>query len=544
MDRHSWTIVCLAYIVGLLSAAAADFLELNRIALIIVSGSLSSISTYLISYLNHRRFKTIIYLLALTVSVFAGFYWEVRIPHPLTSNISHHVLKTQNPQLIVEGTVIGEPRLTTNHKLQFSLQTTRVGENRDRLQPTSGKLYVTLPLLQGTGIYPGEKLDLKGVLYQPQESNYPGEFDFRTYLARRGVFAGIKVKETIYIGDRGETKWGWWKLRRRVVRTHLQALGSPVGQMVSSMVLGRKAVDLPSEIRDSFVKAGLAHVLAASGFHVSLLLGIVLKLTNRLAAKSQFIIGLGVLIVYVGLTGLQPSIVRAALMGTSLLIATATDSKVRSLGSLLLAATIILLFNPLWISDVGFQLSFLATFGLIVTLPSLQTKLDWLPPTIATAIAIPIAASIWVLPLLAYVFHTLTLYSLPVNIIATPLVTLVIVGGIISGFLALIIPILGTAFSMLLYYPAVSLMKMVELFGNLPGSAISVGNISLFGVLIIYGLLGFVCLSKWWQHRWKLSLITILIATTIVLSFDRLDLTVANNPHPFNRIGTNFDREW
>ncbi len=224
-----------------------------------------------------------------------------------------------------------------------------------------------------------------------------------------------------------------------------------MGQLVSSMILGSKAVDLPLDIRDSFVQTGLAHVLAASGFQVSLLLGIVLKLTNRLASRSQLVIGLGVLLTYLGLTGLQASIIRATLMGISVLIAMLTDNKVNSLGSLLLAATIILIFNPLWIRDVGFQLSFLATFGLIVTLPTLQTKLTWLPPTIATAIAIPVAASIWVLPLLAYVFHSLLFIVCPVNIVTTPLVTIMMLGGMISAVLALIMPILGTALIDLCY---------------------------------------------------------------------------------------------
>jgi competence protein ComEC len=556
MDRYSWTVVCLAYVIGLLSALGADFLELNAITLVVIASCFSAIAVYWVGYFNHRRFNKIIYVIALAISILAGFYWQMRIPQPLADDISHQVLKEKNPIVIVEGIIITEPKLTASHKIQFEFKTEQITQDKNQSQPVSGKMYATLPLLQGTGLYLGEKLKLKGVLYQPPENNRPGEFNFRAYLARRGIFAGIKGKEAILLGDRDwkertsrdQQKWGWWKLRHRIVKAHLQTLGSPVGQLVSSMVIGSKAVDLPTDIKDSFIKTGLAHALAASGFQVSLLLGIVLKLTNRLAARSQLAVGLGVLLVYLGLTGLQPSIVRATLMGISLLIAHATESKVRSLGSLLLVATIILLFNPLWIGDVGFQLSFLATFGLIVTLPSLQAKLEWLPSAIAILVAIPVAASIWVLPLLSYIFHTIAVYSLPANILTTPFITIITLVGTISSILALIMPGLGGAIALLLFYPTTILIKFVEFVANLPGSTMTVGNISLVWLVIIYGFLCSVWLSKWWQNRWWLALVLIVAMTVMTLGSHSKEFQVADsrnsNSVDLETRSTSFRQDW
>ncbi len=106
---------------------------------------------------------------------------------------------------------------------------------------------------------------------------------------------------------------------------------------------------------------GLSHVLAASGFHVALLLGIIFWITRSLSPKKKLIIGIIILILYVGLTGIQPSILRASLMGTAILISQVLERKTNALGTLLLSAFLLLLFNPLWIWDLGFQLSFLAT---------------------------------------------------------------------------------------------------------------------------------------------------------------------------------------
>ena len=301
---------------------------------------------------------------------------------------------------------------------------------------------------------------------------------------------------------------------------------------MSSMVLGRKAVDLPQDIRDRFIVSGLAHVLAASGFHVSLLLGIILKLTERVAAKPRLAIGLGILSVYLGLTGMQASVMRACLMGAGVLLALTMNTKVKPLGSLLLAAVIILLFDPLSIGDLGFKLSFLATFGLIVTLPQLQTKLDWLPSTIATLVAIPLAASVWVLPLLCYEFNTLATYSLLVNIICTPLIIVVSLGGMISAIAGLVIPTLGSAIASVLYYPTTVLMAITQFCSTLPGNNWSVGRIPVIILLAIYGLFILIWLSRWWQKRWWLGLIlpiAIFITLAINNSF-QVQIAVLPNP--------------
>ncbi len=290
------------------------------------------------------------------------------------------------------------------------------------------------------------------------------------------------------------------------------------------MVLGNKAVDLVGDIRDRFIAAGLAHVFAASGFQVSLLLGVALKLTNRLSSKLQLVVGLGTIFTYLGLTGLQASVLRAGLMGSGVVIAIALDTKVKPLGSLLLAATIILLFDPLLIGDVGFQLSFLATLGLIVTSPALQARLDWLPPAIATSITVPLAASIWVLPLLSYVFNSLATYSILVNIISTPLITVISLGGMISAIAALLIPMVGSAIAWTLYYPTWWLIEITKFFTNLPGSSWAVGQISLGALLAIYGLFCLVWLNQWWQRRWWLVLWFAVAFVVVPIGYNRLNL--------------------
>jgi competence protein ComEC len=299
-----------------------------------------------------------------------------------------------------------------------------------------------------------------------------------------------------------ERKWGWWQVRQRIVRSQVRWLGVPAGPLVSAMVLGSRAVDLPYDIRDLFVKAGLAHTLAASGFHVSLVLGLILQLTRRASKGTQFTFGCLALIIFLSLTGFQPSVLRAVIMGFAALVGLLLNRKVKQFGSLLLAATILLLINPLWIWDLGFELSFLATLGLIVTVPALVKRLDWLPLAIASLIAVPLAATIWTLPVQLYVFGVMPAYGVLLNIISTPLIATISIGGIISAIAALVWPAGGSALAGVLYFPTDWLIKLVEVFSNLPGNYLRVGSISTWQLLGIYALIILVWLVRWWQKRW------------------------------------------
>ncbi|MEM8723267.1 MAG: ComEC/Rec2 family competence protein [Cyanobacteria bacterium P01_G01_bin.39] len=521
MTRSDWVILCVAYIVGLLSTNLLTDGENLAPQLGIVIAGIIGLAT--VSKIVWRQLRTPRLIAAVIVALLAIWYFQLRLPQPQANDISYQVTRSQSESVTVSGTVLTEPRLNDRALLRFWLKANQINHQEN----VSGKVYVTVPLLQGTGIYPGQQLNISGLLYLPQGASNPGGFDFQKYLARQGIFAGIKGL-TVTSDSQAEPVWGWWQLRRRIVRSHLKGLGSPLGQLVSSMVLGRKAVDLPSTIRDRFIEAGLAHVLAASGFHVSLLLGLVLRLTSTFNGKTKLVIGSLTLLVYLGLTGIQASVLRACLMGFAVLLALAMDTKVKPLGSLLLAAAIILLVNPLLIGDLGFQLSFLATFGLIVTMPSLEQQLEWLPTTVATAVAVPLAASIWVLPLLCYVFHTFATYSIVVNILTTPLITIISLGGMISAIAGLILPAVGSAIAELLYYPTLLLVTIVKFFTNLPGSTWAVGQIPLVILGIIYSLLIAIWLSKWCRQRWGLISVVLVCLMMIpaINNFDHFEITV------------------
>ncbi|TAF10450.1 MAG: ComEC/Rec2 family competence protein [Nostocales cyanobacterium] len=538
MMQSSGVIICLSYILGLLFTAVpwggAWILGLGILAAIF----------FRVSYISLRKFalkreKSItkgktgvnsplttphprVWLIAGLVGLLATLYFPFRIPQPGPKDISQFVSSENNSNqeqlVIVRGEVVGTPRLTRSQRGQFWLNATQLDEVKNDQGPArlpkgvTGKLYVTVPILQSTGLYPGQQIAVTGMLYKPKAASNPGAFDFQKYLNQEGTFAGLVGKQINFIDE--DRKWGWWKIREQIVRSQVRFLGVPEGPLVSAMVLGGKAVDLPYDIRDLFVKVGLAHALAASGFQTSLILGVILQLTRRAKKGTQIIFGALGLIAFLSLAGFQAAILRAVIMGFAALVGLALERKVQQLGSLLLAATLLLLFNPGWIWDLGFQLSFLATLGLIVTATPITKSLDWLPPSIASLISVPLAATIWTLPLLLHIFSVVAVYSVPLNIITTPLISVISIGGMISGLASLILPDIGSTLASFLYYPTHWLIQLAEFFANLPGSSVAVGSISTWQMLIIYGLIISTCLVRWWQKRWWFAS---LIAVVLVI---------------------------
>ncbi|MGF1513068.1 MAG: ComEC/Rec2 family competence protein [Elainellaceae cyanobacterium] len=540
-------IICLAYLGGLLLSGLPYGWGYG-----LGLGTLAAIA--LPRYWRYSPPRSLL-LLSTGVAIAASAYLHLRTPAPTLHDVSHWV--SSDAELsCVSGTLSTSPQLTRRGQLKAQLSAAQIeisgaeqaasvdeaDEGADvsgalgadlselsqpqprQLQQTlsdpvavKGRLYLTLPLLQGTGLYPKQSVRACGRLYAPRPAQNPSGFDFAAYLARQGIFAGLQANTVASVGPSHPPLL--WQLRQRVVRAFVEPLGSPKGLLLSAMVLGRRAVDLPYDVRDPFSQAGLAHTLAASGFHVSLLLGLFLTATRRLSASARLGLGVGLLGGYAGLTGLQPSICRAVFMGLAVLLGDTLERQTRPVGLLLAAAVLILLVYPVWIWDLGFQLSFLATLGLLVTTQPLTERLTWLPTPIATALAVPVAAIAWTLPIQLWAFSTLSPYSLPLNVLMTPLISLISLVGMVDGAIALVLPSLASSVAQLLSLPIGLLMAGVTFATQLPGQTLALSQ-SLLQVGLIYGafagmsiararqrlilgvaVVGLLLVPSWWMQR-------------------------------------------
>jgi competence protein ComEC len=519
-------VLCLAYVIGLMIAFDSS-LRWGAIAIAIPIA-------VILPRVWKQSPKWQLLLVAIVIAASASFYIEFRIPQLAANDISKFIPATAergtSQFTIVQGLVDSYPRVTRNQNSQFWLKATQLNDIQGEIQegklrpadvsrPVSGRVYVTVPLQSVTGLQPGVEVSITGTLYLPQANANPGGFSFRDYLSQSGGFAGMRGVQLRVPEESQTQQWSWGKLRQRIAAAQVKWLDVPIGPLVTAMVLGSEAVDLPFDLHDRFVRVGLAHALAASGFQVSLILNAILSLTRkRLSVVGQFNLGVVALLIFLGLTGFQPAVVRSVVMGMAVLIALRTKRQIDPLSSLLVAGTLLLIINPLWVWDIGFELSFLATLGLIVTVEPLQQKLDWLPPTIADLITVPLAATIWTLPIQLYVFKVFPLYSLPANVLTSPLISIISIGGTIGALVGSVIPIAGSAISWLLYIPTQLLIWIVDGFNYLPSTSFAVGQISRWQLFALYGLILVVWAVPKLHNNWKLPTLLGILLVIIPLA--------------------------
>ena len=506
------------------------------------------------------------------VGFLASVYLQVRSPRPAPTDVSHVAQEIQqqnqragNTQTIVtlvRGQVRSLPRENRSGKARFWLDATQVSQvfedsrnlggdgelgissgDRPSNQPppqlpldtrsrgVTGKLYVTVPLLQSTGLEPDQWVQVTGRLYVPSAPKNPGAFNFQGYLTREGAFAGLAGSRLERL-DRNNQTGPFARLaqfRQELVKRAVQGAGYPEGVVMAAMMMGRRTVDFPADLQDAFSRGGMAHVLATSGFHVSVLLGVVqlgvAGLRRSLQRPVSLTVGSVVLVGLVMLSGGTPSVLRAALMGIPVLVVRGSGSQAKPIGLLLVVAAVLLLVNPLWIQNLSFQLSFVATFGVLVSTGAVEERLkpvlSPLPKPVAEAlsgwIAVAVAATLWILPLQLFYFAQISPYSIPVNVISVPLTILITAGSFVTLACLSVVPAIGNGLAALLHYPVSWLVAWVTNTANLPGSAIAIGSISMLQLVLAYGVLLTVWQWRWWQKSWRLLLLALALILVLFL---------------------------
>lgn len=222
---------------------------------------------------------------------------------------------------------------------------------------------------------------------------------------------------------------------REVVTRRIASVLPPAdAALVSGILYGERG--LPKAERDAFRASGLMHLVAVSGSNVTVLVQFISILVSffRLRRRQTFVVTSFVILIFVGFVGFSASVARAAFMGWLVLLARETGRAVKSFHLLLVAAVALLLINP-WqlFFDIGFALSFLATWGILSWTPLIEPYCRFLPRAfgIREAFAMTVGATLCTAPYSAWVFDQLTLVGLLTNVFAAPLVPFIMGFGVI-----------------------------------------------------------------------------------------------------------------
>lgn len=365
------------------------------------------------------------------------------------------------------------------------------------------------------------RIRVRGRVYQPRKDPQPWEYDKRKKLAALGIFSlcylgrddanSLALAEfeqgdsqppesTANYSHRYEESMSF--ARDLIVNTHRKNLPPKLADLLSSMVLGNRAVALSAETTHTFRDVGLSHILAASGFNLTIVTVMSFALC-RLVTPSVVLANLVCFICmlgFVSLAGPSPSVIRAALMCTIMLIAKSGQRKMQVLSALAFAFLLTVTADPLCTNDLGLQLSYAATVGIVLGSKAFTARLysgksKW-KQALADAIAVVLIAQFSVMPIQVFFFWRAGTMFIPANILVTPLVTPLTMVGFASSTLALLNPTqpaLQAIFSSIIafadalaFIPLTIMVLLVNAFSSIDAANFTLGPPSELCIILYY----------------------------------------------------------
>lgn len=299
----------------------------------------------------------------------------------------------------------------------------------------------------------GMKIKINGEFIEPEEArNYKG-FNNKQYLKTKGIYGSIKSKEiTIIAEDRTNIILTLGNSARNKI---IQTVQEIVPENLQGMLIGILIADkskITEETTNNFKKSSLSHLLATSGTHISYItLGIsFILIKSKLPKKLVYLFTIFILGFFIFIVGFTGSIIRAGIMGILIILANLVHRKPDVLTSMSIAALVTIINNPFAIQDIGFQLSYLGTLGIVVLNKSVYHSISKvIPNKIAKSISITILAQILIIPIMVLNFNTISLIFILSNILAIP-----VAGAIIMyGYLNILVGIFS--------------MKIAKIFSNI-----------------------------------------------------------------------------
>lgn len=357
-----------------------------------------------------------------------------------------------------------------------------------------------------TAIPYGEVITVTGKLTKPKsfETDVGRVFNYPGYLAARGITYIIRFGEVESVGiNQGAmlTKTLLGAKAQFAEKLRL-VLPEPQVGLGLGLLLGIKGA-LGEELELDFRKAGVIHVVVLSGYNVMLVVLLVLYILGHfLGKRAKLFFGLMAIVLFALLVGLSATVVRASIMAGLLLLMQTTGRTYLVLRGLLLAGVCMVLLNPLvLVYDIGFQLSFMATLGLILLAPQIERLFLWVPDVVSVRsfLVATIATQIAVLPLLLYQMGEISVVSIIVNVLVLPMVPVAMLLTFSTGLLAFMLPLLAPLSAYLAYWSLWYITTIAQWFASVSFASFAVPVFSVWVIPVAYAMLGY---GLWFLYRY------------------------------------------
>ncbi|MCX5726228.1 MAG: DNA internalization-related competence protein ComEC/Rec2 [Candidatus Saganbacteria bacterium] len=465
-----------------------------------------------------RAVRSTISLLLITLVFLLGMAsYELKILIP-KDDVSHFIDK----RITLMGIIDEEPSFNDD-SVRFDLKAERV-ETNDSTKIVSGKVSITSPLLNARLKY-GDRIKIQGLLSEFNDTKNPDLFSYSDYLRSQGIrckLSSYNCEPEILSRGHGNPAVSFAiYLCSKFNKIIESTLKKPYSSLLGSIVLGSKASPPSGELKEAYKKVGVVHLLVASGMPLTILMGVILAICRAVKMRSvPSVISASVInIIYTLVTGAGPSIVRAFFMSEMTLVAMLIDREKDVYISLAFAALCLFILNPLNLFDIGFQLSFAATWSLFYISPVLEEKFKALMPrTFSSLLSCSLSPVLATTPITVYNFSQFSVVAILANILILPWAGILLNLGFISLGVGLVFLPLASILNGTICLMLKLLNFIVFTLAALPFASISVVKPSVALIIGYYaGMIGMIELLKGNKLTKKRSAAAILFIITVLI---------------------------
>lgn len=342
----------------------------------------------------------------------------------------------------------------------------------------------------------GDKVIVEGKLELPEafETDLGRTFNYPSFLARKGIFHVIKRgSATLIKSDQGNPIRAFFiKVKHSFVESIERSVSEPSAGLASGVVLGVEGA-LSEDDEEAFRIAGLIHIIVVSGYNITMAGDFV---RNMLSSFSTVVGSLGSIVgivVYIMIAGASSTAIRAGIMAGLTVLARVVKRRYNVTRSLMLAACLMIFHVPyILLYDPSFQLSFLATWGLVSIAPLYAKHLRWVPETggLRETLGTTLGAQTAVTPILLYQSGMTNLLTLPANLVVLPTMPLFMIGSLAAGVAGFFGAFVALPFSILIEAVGAYVFWIVKIADSFPSMLVDVGVMPVGVLVLVYCVLG------------------------------------------------------
>lgn len=338
----------------------------------------------------------------------------------------------------------------------------------------------------------GDFVNIVGKLEKPENfvTDYGKEFDYINYLKKDGIFYTMYSPEIEIISHNNGNKIKkiLFIIKEKFLEKINFSIRQPESLLMGGLILGEKAA-FSQELRQSFVNTGTIHIVALSGYNVTIVAEWIMKLFSFLPKNLGIGVGIITIILFILMTGGSSTAVRSGIMATLTLIARLTGRNYDVARALILAAFFMIFFNPMiLIYDVSFQLSFIATVAVIFITPRIEKYFNWVTKKfgLRDVVSVTCSAYIFVLPFILYKMGTFSLVALPANILVLPFISFTMAFGFLTGLLGFISSVIALPISFISFIFLHYELFVIDILSKFKFSTFVIPNFPLIFTILIY----------------------------------------------------------